>query len=85
MPKSPKKIKIPTRVQKLVETCRAGKTVCMSIRHSEVGDEKVYWLEPGGEPAGEWTVKRAVDLGLLVPSADALFADMDSQTYRVLA
>lgn len=76
------KVKIPRRVQKLVDACRSGKTVCMSIRHSEVGDEKVYWLEPGGAPAGEWTVRRAVDLGLLTPQRDALFVDAESQTYR---
>jgi hypothetical protein len=81
----PRKEVIPRRVQKLVDQCRKGKTVCMSIRHSDVGDEKVYWLEPGGKPTGEWTVKRAVDLGLLAPSEDALFPGMESQTYRVTA
>lgn len=78
-----RKPKIPTRVTKLLQACRSGKTVCMSIRHSEVGDERIYWLEPGGSPTGEWTVKRAVELGLLIPSSDALFSDLDSQTYRV--
>ena len=78
------KPKIPTRVMRLVNHCKAGKTVCMSIHHSEVGDQRHYWLEPGGKPAGEWTVLRAVELGFLAPNNDGLFPDMDSQTFRVV-
>lgn len=78
-----KKTRIPKRVTRLVEQCNSGKTVCMSIHHSEMGDERHYWLEPGGKTTGEWTVKRAVELGLLAPSNDALFPDMESQTYQV--
>lgn len=33
-------------------------------------------------PTGEWTVRKAVELGLLIPSRDSLFADVESQTYR---
>ena len=44
-----KQPKVPDRVQRLVNFCKAGRTLCLSIRHSEVGDEKVYWLEPGGK------------------------------------
>lgn len=80
LPDKPKKI--PDRVARVVGYCQAGQTVCLSIRHSDVGDEKVYWLEPSGRPVGEWTVKRAIDLGLLVPAGDSLFPGMDSQTYR---
>lgn len=77
-----KQPKVPDRVQRLVNFCKAGRTLCLSIRHSEVGDEKVYWLEPGGKPVGEWTVKRALEMGLIEPAGDSLFPDMDSQTYR---
>lgn len=77
-----KKVKIPKRVQTIAERMKRGEVLCMSIRHSEVGDERQYWLEPSGKSAGEWTVQRALDLGLIEPVGDGLFPDADSQTYR---
>jgi hypothetical protein len=74
---------LPKRVENLIAECRNGKTVCLTIRHSDVGDDREYWLEPGGRSVGVWTVQRALSLGLLLPSNDGLFPEMDSQTYRV--
>lgn len=76
--------RIPARVQRLVRYLQHGRTLCMHIRKSEVGDEHQYWLEPGGSPVGEWTVKRALGMGLIAPCGDSLFPDMDSQTYRAV-
>ena len=36
-----------------------------------------------GKPVGEWTVQRALGLGLLEPVGDSLFPDETSQTYRL--
>jgi hypothetical protein len=76
------KSELPKRVENLIAQCRNGKTVCLTIKHSAVGDEREYWLEPGGNSVGAWTVQRAIELGLLTPSNDGLFPDMESQTYR---
>lgn len=70
------------RVRTLMAYVLNGQTVCMEIRRSEVGDERYYWLEPTHRRVGEWTVKKAVAMGLLVPNGDALFPDLDSQTYK---
>lgn len=79
-----KEPKIPARVQRLVRFLTHGRTLCMHIRKSEVGDEQQYWLEPDGKPVGRWTVVRALDLGLIKPSGDSLFPGMDSQTYTAV-
>jgi len=77
-----KKPKVSVRLENLMSQVRAGKAICLTIRHSEVGDEREYWIEPGGASVGAWAVHRALELGLIVPAQDALFPDMDSQTYR---
>lgn len=81
-PKREKAKRLPVRVQKIVGACVAGQTLCLAIKHSEVGDEKSYWLEPSGRPAGTKSAEEAIALGLLKPSGDSLFAEADSQTYR---
>lgn len=81
MSKAPK---TPKRIQRLMKACRGGQTVCLTIRHSEVGDERNYWLEPSGKAVGEWTVQRAIDMGLLVPQRDGLFPDLSSQTFKAV-
>lgn len=78
----PKLKPLPTRIRRLVAMCEEGQVVCHSLRHSDVGDEHQYWLEPSGKNVGEWTVKKATELGLIVPTGDGLFAE-DSQTYRL--
>lgn len=57
-----------------------GETLCLTIRHSDVGDERIYWLEPSGKSAGTKSAERAIELGLLTPAHDGLF-DL-SQTWR---
>ena len=72
---------LPTKIRRLIAYCEAGQKVCLTLRHSEAGDERSFSLEPSGRPIGAWTVKRALEMGLIVPSQDGLFPDMDSQTY----
>lgn len=76
--KKPKRL--PIRIQTLVGACRGGQTLCCTLRHSEVGDERIYWLEPSGRPAGTKSAEQAIELGLLVPAGDGLFGM--SQTWR---
>jgi hypothetical protein len=80
MPKREKPERLPARVQEVVGACRGGQTLCLYIRHSDVGDERSYWLEPSGRPAGSKSAEEAIAAGLLIPNGDALFGD--SQTYR---
>lgn len=79
--KTPKEKRLPVRIQTIVGACRGGQTLCLTIRHSEVGDERVYWLEPSGRSAGTKSAEEAIALGLLIPTGDGLFGH--SQTWRV--
>ncbi len=78
MPKA-KEPKVPLRVRRLVMACEGGQKLCLTIRRSEVGDDKLYWLEPSGRPVGVKSAEQAMTLGLLRPSGDGLFGS--SQTW----
>lgn len=80
MARKDKPKRLPIRIQTLVGACGGGQTLCCTLRHSEVGDERVYWLEPSGRSAGTRSAERAIELGLLVPAGDGLFGV--SQTWR---
>ena len=82
MAKREKEKRLPVRIQKIVGACKAGQTLCLHIKHSDVGDERAFWLEPSGRAAGTKSAQEAIALGLLIPMGDALFSDDDSQTYR---
>jgi hypothetical protein len=75
-----KEPRIPVRIQTIVGACRGGQTLCPTKRHSEVGDEYLYWLEPSGRSVGTKSAAEAISRGLLIPSGDGLFGD--SQTFR---
>lgn len=75
-------LKIPTRVRRIVEACREGQTLCLTIHRSDVGAERRYWLEPSGRPAPSKSAEKAIKLGLLTPTGDGLFPGVDSQTYK---
>lgn len=75
-----KEPRLPARIQTLVGACRGGQTLCLSKRHSDVGDECVYWLEPSGRSVGVKTAEQAIAMHLLAPSGDGLFGD--SQTFK---
>lgn len=77
-----KPIPVPARVQRLVAACRGGADYLPDLR-AGVTTERAYCLNPSGRPVGEWTFRRALDLGLLKPVGDGLFPDAESQTYRV--
>lgn len=80
MARKEKTKRLPVRIQTIVGACRGGQTLCLTIRHSEVGDERTYWLEPSGRSAGTKSAEQAIELGLLVPAGDGLFGM--SQTWR---
>ncbi|MGN8023014.1 hypothetical protein ACTJJ7_20105 [Phyllobacterium sp. 22229] len=74
-----KKPKPSLKLEKLNRALKSGKVIC---RTNSSSDEPEYSFEPGGASVGAWAVNRALELGLIVPAQDALFPDMDSQTYR---
>jgi hypothetical protein len=80
MPKKPKPI--PAKIKRLIASMSDGQRVVLTLRHSEVGDERIYSYEHTGKPVGEWTINRALEMGLIVPAGDGLFPDLDSQTFR---
>ena len=78
-----KEQKIPVKIQRLMAACSGGQSVVLTLTHSEVGDERHFTYSRSGKPVGEWTVNRALEMGILIPAGDGLFADLDSQTYRL--
>jgi hypothetical protein len=79
-----KEPKIPARVARLVRYLENGRTLCLHIGRSEVGDEFQYWIEPDGFSVGKWTVDRALSMGLIRAQNDGLFPDAAAQTYVVV-
>lgn len=75
--------KTPARIMRLMAAMSGGQRVILTLRHSEVGDERLYCFERTGKPVGEWTVKRALEMGVLEPTGDGLFPELDSQSYRL--
>ena len=76
--------KIPKRVQRFISEVHDGKKVCRSLRTKISGQQEVcYFIEPGGRTCSRVTVEKAIALGLLKPAGDALFSEMDSQTWMV--
>lgn len=82
MAKKPKPV--PAKIKRLIAACSGGQRVCLTLKHSEAGDERLYRLERTGKPIGGWTFNRAVEMGLLEPAGDGLFAEADSQAYRLV-
>lgn len=78
-----KEPKVPVKVKRLMAACSTGQAVVLTLVHSDVGDERHYSYSRTGKSVGEWTVNRALEMGVLVPSGDGLFAELDSQTYRL--
>lgn len=78
-----KKASVPVRVERLLEKMRAGRVLCLTMDNVSSDENQRYWLEPGGLPVGNWTATRAMDLGLLEPVGDGLFAGATSQSYRL--
>lgn len=81
--KQQKASKTPAKIQRLMAAMSSGQRVVLTLRHSEVGDERLYCYERTGKPVGEWTINRALEMGIIEPSGDGLFSDLDSQTYRL--
>lgn len=78
-----KEPKIPIRIRRLIAHCRdSNQTLCRGLRHSDVGESNIYWLEPSNIPVGKRTFEQALELGLFEACSDGLFNTEDSQTYR---
>lgn len=67
------------RIDALVAECRKGKVIRLPFSR----DERIYYLDPSGKLVIPWAFERALRLGLITPTGDALFPGMDSQTHRV--
>lgn len=80
MAKAPK---TPAKILRLQAAMSGGQRVVLTLRHSEVGDERLYCYERTGKPVGEWTINRALEMGIIVLAGDGLFPDLDSQTFRL--
>lgn len=78
-----KPAKIPKRVSRFMSTVgNDERRVCRSLRTKLSGEQEVcYFIEPGGRTCSRVMAERAIDLGLLKPMGDALFAETDSQTW----
>lgn len=75
--------KVPVKIQRLMAACSGGQSVVLTLTHSDNGDERHFNYSRSGKSVGEWTIKRALEMGVLVPAGDGLFPDLDSQTFRL--
>jgi hypothetical protein len=75
--------KPPKSVRKVVEILQTGKRLCRGVRKDDEGNTGYhYFYEPGGRTAHPGPAEKAIALGLVRPCGDALFHDMDSQTWE---
>jgi hypothetical protein len=78
-----RKRKVPKSVQKIVANLRGGKKLCRALRTTTAGETEVqFFYEPGGRRCGPKTAEKAIALGVVKPCGDALFPEVDSQTWK---
>jgi len=78
-----RKRKVPKSVQKIVENLRGGKKLCRAQRTTTAGETSVqFFYEPGGRRYGTKTAEKAIAHGVVKPCGDALFSEVDSQTWE---
>lgn len=76
-------VKVPARVQKIVDACKKGQTLHHCNLVLKTGSvEPSYWLEPSGKGVGPKSARAAIEMGLLEPLRDGLFDALDSQSFR---
>lgn len=79
--KPPNEPKTPKRVQRIVDLCAAGQTLCMAVETTHLGTKPETWfLEPSGKVVSAISAREATRL--LVPSRDGLFGADMSQTWK---
>lgn len=77
----PKEPKVPVRVQRIVDACRGGQTLCKSTALNRLGTTDVRWfLHPSNREVPAISAQQATDH--LCPSCDGLFGAESSQTWR---
>lgn len=75
--------KLPKRVLRIVEKCKAGELLCKQMRFKSSGEtEIVFTFHPSGKVAGPASSLEAINSGLLAPQGDGLFGSETSQTWR---
>lgn len=80
-PKGQKEPSIPKRVQRILDACRGGQTLCMSLANTQVGTTLECWfLHPSNRKLAKQSAREASVL--LHPSCDGLFGAETSQTWR---
>lgn len=73
--------KTPKRVQRILDACQGGQTLCMSLANTQVGTTLECWfLHPSNRKVSKLTGREAS--ALLHPSCDGLFGADSSQTWR---
>lgn len=77
-------VKIPRRVSAIVSKLASGQTLHYDFNVKKTGrDNDRFWLEPSQKNVAPKSVRKAIELGLIVPAGDCLFSDTPSQTYRL--
>lgn len=73
--------KIPKRVQRILDMCAGGQTLCMAVETTHLGTKPETWfLEPSGKVVATISAREATRLP--VPSRDGLFGADMSQTWK---
>lgn len=79
----PDAVKIPKRIQRIVDACRGGQTLHLAHPITSRGEtNRRYWFEPSGRAVATLSAEEAIGRGLLSPAGDSLFGGSDSQTFR---
>lgn len=74
--------KLPGRVQKVINTCRAGQKLTKSLRLKDGGETEItFAFEPSGKSAPPKSSAEAIASGLLRPLGDGLLGADTSQTF----
>lgn len=80
MSKAQKEKKVPKRVQRIVDACRGGQTLCRSIAPTRLGTcEDRWFLHPSNKEVSRLSATEASLL--LIPRCDGLFGADTSQTW----
>lgn len=76
-----KERKIPKRIQRVLDACNEGQTLCMSLANTQVGTTLECWfLHPSNRKVAKLAGREASLM--LRPSCDGLFGSDTSQTWR---
>ncbi|MFG1454558.1 hypothetical protein V5F44_20250 [Xanthobacter sp. V2C-8] len=73
--------KIPKRVQRILDACQGGASLCKQTAMTHLGTTQERWfLHPSNREVSIISAREAA--ALLIPSCDGLFGAESSQTWR---